>query len=69
MFLLIALIAALVLLFIFRKQVWAWLKSPSDPLSVQLNEAVAKESAVFGKREVPPASPAASEKPQIGPKP
>lgn len=51
---LILLIAALVLLFVFRKQVWAWLQSPSDPLSTQLEAAVAEEKAVFGRRNVSP---------------
>lgn len=41
----------------FRKPIWAWLNAANDPFSNTLDEIAAVEkSAVFGKRDVPPAA-------------
>lgn len=53
-----AFLVLLVLLFLFRKPIMAWLKSPSNPFEADVLEAesAVQKSAVFGKREVPPAA-------------
>lgn len=50
----IALLAFLV--WHFRKPLWTWLNAQDDPLSNVLEDVVAEEKAVFGKREVPSAA-------------
>jgi hypothetical protein len=53
---LFALIVLLVLLFLFRKPIAAWLKSPSDPFADEITKLEADAAPVFGKRAVPPAA-------------